>query len=160
LIAALKGSIRSAEKRATEASSEDKRLSSEHPNPVDKYVGSRVRMRRRMLGMSQERLAEQLGLTFQQVQKYEKGINRISAGRLQQLSHILDVSVSYFFENASEPADQALTKEETPPPTLVTDFLVTNDGQALLKAFMRISDRAVRRSIVRLVEAVTDARRL
>ena len=117
-------------------------------------------MRRRMLSMSQERLAEQLGLTFQQVQKYEKGINRISAGRLQQLSRILDVSISFFFENASEPADQALAKEETPSPTLVTDFLVTNDGQALLKAFMRISDKEIRRSIVRFVKAVTEADRL
>jgi transcriptional regulator with XRE-family HTH domain len=110
--------------------------------------------------MSQERLAEQLGLTFQQVQKYEKGVNRISAGRLQQLSHILDVPVSYFFENASEAAGQALATGETPSSTHVADFLATADGQTLLGAFMRISDRAVRRSIVRLVEAVTDGNRL
>src|SRR6516165_6183716 len=74
------------------------------PNPTDKYVGSRVRMRRLMLHMSQERLAEQLGLTFQQVQKYEKGTNRISASRLQEISNILSVPVPYFFED--QPSEQ------------------------------------------------------
>ena len=67
------------------------------PNPIDKHVGSRVRMRRMMLGMSQEKLGEELGLTFQQVQKYEKGTNRISASRLQHISHILEVTVPFFF---------------------------------------------------------------
>jgi len=114
-------------------------------------------MRRRMLSMSQERLAEQLGLTFQQVQKYEKGTNRISASRLQQISLILDVPVSFFFEDASEPSGQAIAKAETPSPTPVADFLATADGQALLQAYMRISDKTIRRSIVRLVEAVTEA---
>jgi len=70
------------------------------PNPVDKHVGSRVRMRRMMLGMSQEKLGNNLGLTFQQVQKYEKGTNRIGASRLQQISHILQVPVSFFFDGA------------------------------------------------------------
>jgi len=116
-------------------------------------------MRRRMLGMSQERLARQLGLTFQQVQKYEKGINRISAGRLQQLSEILDVPVSFFFENASELAEQPAERMEASPPTHVADILATPDGEALLKAFMRIEDKAIRRSIVRFVEAVTEANR-
>jgi len=113
-----------------------------------------------MLGMSQERLAVQLGLTFQQVQKYEKGANRISAGRLQQLSHILDVPVSFFFESVSEGASQAPEQAEAPSPIHAADFLATADGQALVKAFMRISDKTIRRSIVHLVEAVTEHQRL
>ena len=75
-------------------------LAKKAPNPTDKHVGSRVRMRRMMLGMSQEKLGDALGLTFQQVQKYEKGTNRIGASRLQQISHILQVPVSFFFEGA------------------------------------------------------------
>ena len=77
-------------------------MSTKAPNPVDKYVGSRVRMRRIMLGMSQEKLGEALGLTFQQVQKYEKGTNRIGASRLQQISGILQVPVSFFFEGTPD----------------------------------------------------------
>ena len=73
-------------------------MSTKAPNPVDKYVGSRVRMRRIMLGMSQEKLGEALGLTFQQVQKYEKGTNRVGASRLQQISEILQVPVSFLFD--------------------------------------------------------------
>ena len=81
-------------------------LAKKAPNPTDKHVGSRVRMRRMMLGMSQEKLGDALGLTFQQVQKYEKGTNRIGASRLQQISHILQVPVSFFFEGAPERADR------------------------------------------------------
>src|SRR5580704_14977680 len=77
-------------------------LSTKHPHPTDKHVGNRVRMRRLMLGMSQEKLADQLGLTFQQVQKYEKGTNRISASRLQEISHVLEVPVPFFFEGAPQ----------------------------------------------------------
>jgi transcriptional regulator with XRE-family HTH domain len=135
-------------------------LSTKHPNPTDKHVGSRVRLRRQMLGMSQERVAEQLGLTFQQVQKYEKGTNRISASRLQQLCHILDVSVSFFFENLPEQPGQPRENAEAPSPTDVSDFLGTTEGQLLLEAFMRINDKTVRRLIVRLVEAATKAGRL
>ncbi len=130
------------------------------PNPIDKHVGSRVRMRRMMLGMSQEKLGNNLGLTFQQVQKYEKGTNRIGASRLQQISHILQVPVSFFFEgapiNASAPRIDGMN--EAPSPAYVSDFLATSDGLALTKAFMRISDVKLRRRIVDLVEqiAVTD----
>ena len=109
-----------------------------------------------MLGVSQEWLADQLGLTFQQVQKYEKGTNRISAGRLQQLSLILDVPISFFFENVPEPTGEASEKAGTPSPNPIVDFLATADGQALLRAFMRIRDKEIRRSIVRLVEAATE----
>jgi transcriptional regulator with XRE-family HTH domain len=124
------------------------------PNPTDKYVGSRVRMRRLMLGMSQGALAGQLGLTFQQVQKYEKGTNRISASRLQAMSHILQVPVSFFFEGAPQPAGMLLRSGEVPFPAYVTDFLAEADGLKLARAFMRISDAKLRRSVVRLVEEI------
>ena len=94
------------------------------PNPIDKHVGSRVRMRRMMLGMSQEKLGDALGLTFQQVQKYEKGTNRIGASRLQQISHILQVPVAFFFEGAPHiaGAPRADGMDEAPSPAYVSDF--------------------------------------
>jgi transcriptional regulator with XRE-family HTH domain len=125
------------------------------PNPIDKHVGSRVRMRRMMLGMSQEKLGNSLGLTFQQVQKYEKGTNRIGASRLQQISHILEVPVSFFFEGApAVPGGRAEGLAEAPSPAYVSEFLATADGLALTKAFMRISDAKLRRRIVELVEQI------
>jgi transcriptional regulator with XRE-family HTH domain len=126
------------------------------PNPIDKHVGSRVRMRRMMLGMSQEKLGNNLGLTFQQVQKYEKGTNRIGASRLQQISNILQVPVSFFFEGAPHvgPAARVEGMSEAPSPAYVSDFLATSDGLALTKAFMRISDSKLRRRIVDLVEQI------
>src|SRR5262245_28185712 len=127
------------------------------PNPIDKHVGSRVRMRRMMLSMSQEKLGDALGLTFQQVQKYEKGTNRIGASRLQQISHILQVPVAFFFEGApilpgGRPDGAGMT--EAPSPAYVSDFLATSDGLALTKAFMRIGDSKLRRRIVDLVEQI------
>ena len=95
------------------------------PNPIDKHVGSRVRMRRMMLGMSQEKLGDALGLTFQQVQKYEKGTNRIGASRLQQISLILQVPVSFFFEGAPPPPGRTYGLSEAPSPEYVTTFLAT-----------------------------------
>jgi transcriptional regulator with XRE-family HTH domain len=124
------------------------------PNPIDKHVGSRVRMRRMMLGMSQEKLGNNLGLTFQQVQKYEKGTNRIGASRLQQISHILQVPVSFFFEGAPSGAARVDGMSEAPSPAYISDFLATSDGLALTKAFMRISDSKLRRRIVDLVEQI------
>ncbi len=125
------------------------------PNPTDKYVGSRVRMRRMMLGMSQEKLADALGLTFQQIQKYEKGTNRISASRLQAISQILDTPVHFFFEGAPHSGKPVQQLDESSSPAYVTDFLTTADGLALVKAFIKIKDAALRRSIVRMVEAIT-----
>src|ERR1700757_1188191 len=128
------------------------------PNPIDKHVGSRVRMRRMMLGMSQEKLGDALALTFQQVQKYEKGTNRIGASRLQQISHILQVPVAFFFEGA--PILHPLQHDgmhEAPSPAYVSDFLATSDGLALTKAFMRIKEPKLRRRIVDLVEQIADA---
>ena len=127
-------------------------MSTKTPNPIDKYVGSRVRMRRIMLGMSQEKLGEALGLTFQQIQKYEKGTNRIGASRLQQISDIVQVPVSFFFEGGPSSASSLAGMEEAPSPAYVSDFLATSEGLALTKAFMRISDPKLRRSIVDLVE--------
>jgi transcriptional regulator with XRE-family HTH domain len=126
------------------------------PNPIDKHVGSRVRMRRMMLGMSQEKLGNSLSLTFQQVQKYEKGTNRIGASRLQQISHILQVPVSFFFEGAptGSTGTRAEGSGEAPSPAYVSDFLATSDGLALTKAFVRISDPKLRRRIVDLVEQI------
>lgn len=124
------------------------------PNPIDKYVGSRVRMRRMMLGMSQEKLGKSLNLTFQQVQKYEKGANRIGASRLQQISQILHVPVAFFFEGAPNIAADQGGFGEAPSPAFVADFLATSDGLALTRAFMRIQDSRLRRRIVDLVEAI------
>ena len=123
-------------------------------NPTDKHVGRRVRMRRMMLGMSQEKLGDALGLTFQQVQKYEKGTNRISASRLQYLTHILQVPVSFFFEGAPRLLGAPQAGGTAPSPDYVTDFLSTSDGLALTKAFTRIKNRKLRQGIVDLVEEI------
>lgn len=124
------------------------------PNLTDKYVGSRVRMRRMMLGLSQTTLADAIGLTFQQVQKYEKGTNRMGASRLQQIAHVLQVPVPFLFEGA--PALSALPKRTAAAPSTayVSEFLATSDGLALIKAFMEIRDAKLRRRIVDLVEQI------
>jgi transcriptional regulator with XRE-family HTH domain len=129
-------------------------MSTKAPNPVDKYVGSRVRMRRIMLGMSQEKLGEALGLTFQQVQKYEKGTNRVGASRLQQISEILQVSVSFLFEGGPGAILHADGFAEAASPAYVSDFLATSEGLALTRAFTRINDAKLRRSIVDMVEQI------
>jgi transcriptional regulator with XRE-family HTH domain len=123
------------------------------PNPIDKHVGSRVRMRRMMLAMSQEKLGDALGLTFQQVQKYEKGTNRIGASRLQQISQILQVPVSFFFEGAPASGPEQAVKD-APSPAYVSDFLATSEGLSLTKAFTRIKEPRIRRRIVDLVEEI------
>jgi transcriptional regulator with XRE-family HTH domain len=130
------------------------RTAKKAPNPIDRHVGSRVRMRRMMLSMSQEKLGDALGLTFQQVQKYEKGTNRIGASRLQQISDILQVPVAFFFEGAPVLAGQSAGLGEAPSPAYISDFLATSDGLALTKAFVEIKDGKVRRRIVDLVEAI------
>jgi transcriptional regulator with XRE-family HTH domain len=111
-------------------------------------------MRRMMLGMSQEKLGDAFDLTFQQVQKYEKGTNRISASRLQQMSNILQVPVPFFFEGAPHVPGQRKGTDEAPSPAYVSDFLATADGLALTKAFMQIKNAKLRRSIVNLVEDI------
>jgi transcriptional regulator with XRE-family HTH domain len=126
------------------------------PNPVDRHVGARVRARRVLVGMSQEKLGTSLGLTFQQVQKYEKGTNRIGASRLSQISKILTVPVAYFFEGA--PLETGAGGFAEPEQSeFVVDILATPDGVALAKAFSRIKDPKVRRKIVELVAMMSDA---
>jgi transcriptional regulator with XRE-family HTH domain len=126
------------------------------PEPTDKHVGARVRMRRLILSMSQEKLGDAIGLTFQQVQKYEKGTNRISASRLQNISQILQVPVSSFFEDAPTLPGTPVEKAAAPSPTYVTNFLASADGLALTKAFMSISTPKLRRHIVHLVQELAD----
>ena len=119
----------------------------EDPDGVDKYVGNRVRMRRLVLGMSQEQLADAIGLTFQQVQKYENGKNRMASSRLQQVANALEVPVAFFFEGGpgqSKSRGKAL-------PDFVSDLVSTSDGLALARAFVDLP-KNLRRSIVALVE--------
>jgi transcriptional regulator with XRE-family HTH domain len=123
------------------------------PNPIDVHVGSRVRIRRQELGISQEKLGDALGLTFQQVQKYEKGTNRISASRLQQVSRILQVPIAHFFEGT--PGQQKL-KGNAPSSAYVSDFIATTDGLTLAKAFTQIKNANVRHHIVKLVNEIAD----
>jgi transcriptional regulator with XRE-family HTH domain len=129
-------------------------MPSKAPNPVDKHVGSRVRMRRLMVGMSQEKLGDALGLTFQQIQKYEKGTNRIGASRLQQISEILQVPVSFLFEGVPSGAVNAEGISDAPSPAYVADFLATSEGLALIRAFTHIPDIKLRRAIVDLVQQI------
>ncbi|KAA3531684.1 XRE family transcriptional regulator [Agrobacterium tumefaciens] len=125
------------------------------PNPIDIHVGSRIRLRRTMLGMSQEKLGESLGITFQQIQKYEKGTNRVGASRLQNISAILNVPVSFFFEDA--PGDQAVGTTgmaEASSSNYVVDFLSSAEGLQLNRAFVKIADPKVRRRLVDLVKSL------
>ena len=128
-------------------------LATKKPNPTDKYVGARLRMRRMMLGMTQQKLGGALGLTFQQVQKYEKGANRIGASRLQQIAQILQVPESFFFDGGPN-ASGTPPKEFSgaPSPNYIAEFLASPDGFVLCKAFMNINDPKLRRRIVDLVE--------
>lgn len=134
-------------------------MARKEPNPIDVHVGARLKMRRMIVGMSQERLGENLGLTFQQVQKYEKGSNRIGASRLYEISKVLETPVSYFYEGYA-PANHASGAstlgglEEEPSANFVVDFLSTTEGLQLNKAFMRVRDPRVRRKIVELVRAL------
>lgn len=124
-------------------------------NPMDVHVGTRVRLRRVLLGMSQEKLGELLGLTFQQVQKYEKGVNRIGASRLFDLSHVLGVPVQYFYDDAPMSLTAVSSSPgfaETNNDTYVSEVLASREGIELNKAFARIGDPRVRRSIVDLVK--------
>jgi transcriptional regulator with XRE-family HTH domain len=132
---------------------------SRRPNPIDVHVGSRVRFRRMLLGMSQEKLGEKLGLTFQQIQKYEKGINRIGASRLFDLAQVLGVPVQFFYEEAPASEQQATMPAgfaEKSEDNSIVDFLRSRDGLELNKAFVRISDVKARRAIVDLVRSLAN----
>lgn len=124
------------------------------PNPIDVHVGGRIRLRRNMLGVSQEKLGESLGITFQQIQKYEKGTNRVGASRLQAIASILEVPVSFFFEDAPGGSAEGLAEDSST--TYVVDFLSSTEGLRLNRAFVRISDPKVRNRIIDLVRALAD----
>ena len=125
------------------------------PSSTDVHVGARVRMRRMMLSMSQEKLGGALGLTFQQVQKYEKGTNRISASKLQEISQILHVPVSFFFEGVPEIDGRRAGKSTgAPSPAYMSGFMASREGLALATAFSQINDAKLRNGIVNLVEQI------
>ena len=126
------------------------------PNPIDVHVGGRVRLRRMLVGMSQEKLGERLGLTFQQVQKYEKGANRIGASRLFQISQILGVPVQFFFEDMSEDIKSEKSGfSEADDSPYVMDFVSSSEGLQLNRAFTAIDDAKVRRRVLDLIKALS-----
>lgn len=133
-------------------------MSSKTPDPIDKHVGNRVRMRRMLVGLSQERLGERLGLTFQQIQKYEKGANRIGAGRLFQISRILGVPIAFFYEGLPEAED-----EEGRAPSGASDgasfdlgLLSTSEAMNLNTAYFGIRDASIRKRILDLIKEVSE----
>jgi transcriptional regulator with XRE-family HTH domain len=125
------------------------------PNPIDLHVGARIRMRRKILGISQERLADDLGLTFQQVQKYERGANRVSASKLYEIARSLQSAVAYFFEGLADPTDLE-GMAEAGSQQFVHDFLMTPEGLELASLFPKISRPKVRRRILDLVRSMAD----
>lgn len=123
------------------------------PNPTDIYVGGRIRLRRNMIGMSQERLAESLGVTFQQVQKYEKGTNRVGASRLQSIASALKVPITFFFQQ--ETGRLVLDGIEAPSEeAFLSEFIVSKEGIVLNQAFLKIKNGKVRKSVVALTKAI------
>ena len=125
------------------------------PNPVDLHVGARIRMRRKILGVSQERLADDLGLTFQQVQKYERGANRVSASKLYEIARSLKTSIAYFFEGLADPTDVE-GFEENGSEQFVHDFLMTPEGLELAGLFPRVPQPRIRRRILELVRSMAE----
>lgn len=131
-------------------------ISKRVPNPVDAHVGSRIRMRRMLIGMSQEKLGERLGLTFQQVQKYEKGSNRVSASRLYQMAKVLGVPVQYFFDDLPQSNGEETTAGFSEgDQAVITNFLSSSEGLQLNRAFHEITDPTVRRRVVELVKSIS-----
>jgi transcriptional regulator with XRE-family HTH domain len=127
------------------------------PNAIDIHVGSRVRLRRMILRVSQEKLGDSLGITFQQIQKYEKGTNRISASRLQHIARVLEAPISFFFDDSpGDSAEQSTAAAEPRSARSVVDFLSSSEGLQLNRAFVRIEQSKIRRKIVDLVRALSD----
>jgi len=132
----------------------EKRVPKKQANPIDVQVGNRVRIRRMLIGMSQERLGDLLGLTFQQVQKYEKGVNRIGAGRLFEMARILNVPVDFFYEGVnSAPRPGGDAEGEGAP---VMEFISSGEGLQLSLAFMKIKDAKVRKRVLDLVKSLAE----
>jgi transcriptional regulator with XRE-family HTH domain len=121
------------------------------PNPVDRHVGLRIRLRRKALGISQERLAESIGLTFQQIQKYERATNRVSASKLWEMARALNTTIGYFFDGLGEPVKNEPVKEER---SVAHDFLMTPEGMELATCFTRIRRPRVRRRVIDLVRVM------
>ena len=121
------------------------------PNPVDRHVGLRIRMRRKELGISQERLAESIGLTFQQVQKYERAANRVSASKLWEMSRALSTNIGYFYEGLGDGPE--IRGSNLPRETL-HEFLLTSEGMELATIFPKVAKGRVRRKILELVRAM------
>lgn len=130
-------------------------MAEKKPNPIDTHVGGRVRLRRMLIGMSQEKLGDRMNLTFQQIQKYEKGVNRIGASRLFQLAQVLEVPVQFFFDGA--PTDEhaaGIVNSDADADAFIFEFLNSREGLELNRAFVKISDAKVRRSVVELVRSL------
>jgi len=125
------------------------------PNPVDIHVGTRVRLRRQVLKMSQEKLGDQLGVTFQQVQKYERGANRVGASRLWRMAEVLEVPVNFFFEGLGEQMPIGGFAEDEQRP-IVYDFINSSDGVALALAVSKIKSKPVRRRILELARSLSE----
>ncbi|MBL4870311.1 MAG: helix-turn-helix transcriptional regulator [Robiginitomaculum sp.] len=125
------------------------------PNPVDIHVGTRVRLRRQLLKMSQEKLGDQLGVTFQQVQKYERGTNRVGASRLWRMSQVMDVPVSFFYDglDVADTTHEFAENDQTP---IVYDFINSTDGVSLAMAVSKIKNKAVRRQVLELARALAE----
>jgi len=132
------------------------------PSPIDVHVGSRIRLRRTLLGMSQERLGEALGLTFQQVQKYERGVNRVGASRLFDLSRVLDVPISFFFDDMPESLASTygghLSRRTAGfsemQDSFTDDALNRRETLELVRAYYRITDPAVRKRVFELIKSM------
>lgn len=131
-------------------------LESRTPNPVDLHVGARIRMRRRMQSVSQERLADALGLTFQQVQKYERGANRVSASKLYEIATTLHAPISYFFDGLDDPAGDGARADTAGDEQTVHAFLMTSEGLDLARGFTRIARGRVRRRLLELIRALAE----
>ncbi len=140
-----------------------RRQKSDKPNPIDVHVGARVRLRRTLLGMSQEKLGEGIGLTFQQVQKYERGANRIGASRLYDLSRVLDVPVSFFFDDINASVANAAEARlggmiaEPPSPAYEADPMMRRETLELVRAYYRIGDPQIRRRLFDLAKAIANS---
>jgi transcriptional regulator with XRE-family HTH domain len=133
----------------------DKFEGDRNPNPIDVHVGLQVRLRRKELKISQEKLAETLGLTFQQVQKYERGSNRISASKLYEIARTLRVSMNWFFEGLSDPTDGRPDGVEEEAP-YAHSFLISQEGVDLANLFPKLQRRSVRRRLLDLVRALVE----
>ena len=140
----------------SDAFNTDASASRDGPHPIDRHVGLRIRMRRKEMSFSQEKLAEALGLTFQQVQKYERGANRVSASKLYEIARFLNAPVSYFFEGLADPTSNDPGDQGDGPEQFVHDFLMTPEGLELAATFPKIRKGRIRRRVLELVRTLAD----